>query len=64
MSQDNFSHLTDEQLQQKTTEPTQAEIEAHMREGYKATRQARADLNEEWQIVDGEGWPDEVETPG
>lgn len=64
LSQSDRKHLHDEQLQQKTVELTQAEIEAQMCEGYKTTRQARAELNEEWQIVDGEGWPAEVETPG
>ena len=35
----------------------QAEIEAQMREGYLATRTDRSLLNEEWQAIDGEGWP-------
>lgn len=64
MSQLDRKHLHDEQLQQKSVEPTQAEIEAQMCEGYQATRQERAELNEEWQIVDGEGWPAGVETLG
>lgn len=52
-----LSQLINELLQQKAAELEQAEIEAQMREGYQATREDRAALNAEWQIVDGEGWP-------
>ncbi len=34
-----------------------AEIEAQMREGYLAVRNERQELNEEWQTIDGVGWP-------
>ena len=52
-----LSHLVNEMLQQKVAELEQAEIEAQMREGYLASRQDRAELNADWQNVDGEGWP-------
>ena len=35
----------------------QAEVEAQMREGYLAAREERQELNDEWQAVDGVGWP-------
>jgi len=31
---------------------------AAMREGYIATRDDRRDLSRDWEVVDGEGWPD------
>jgi len=52
-----LSQLVNEMLQQKVAELEQAEIEAQMREGYLASRQDRAELNADWQTVDGEGWP-------
>lgn len=52
-----FSQLLNDLLQQKAAELEQAEIERQMREGYLAVREDRKALNEEWQIVDGEGWP-------
>ena len=52
-----LSQLVNEMLQQKVAELEQAEIEAQMREGYLASRQDRAELNADWQNVDGEGWP-------
>lgn len=52
-----FSQLINDLLQQKAAELEQAEIERQMREGYLAVREDRKTLNEEWQIVDGEGWP-------
>lgn len=33
-------------------------IEEEMKEGYLATRQERADLNRDWEVVDLEGWPE------
>jgi hypothetical protein len=35
----------------------QAEVQAQMREGYLAVREERQELNEEWQAIDGVGWP-------
>ncbi|MBP6440507.1 MAG: hypothetical protein KA259_02780 [Caldilineaceae bacterium] len=52
-----LSHLVNEMLQQKVAELEQAEVEAQMREGYLVSRQDRAELNADWQNVDGEGWP-------
>jgi metal-responsive CopG/Arc/MetJ family transcriptional regulator len=52
-----LSQLVNDLLQQKAAELEQAEIERQMREGYLAVREDRKALNEEWQIVDGEGWP-------
>lgn len=33
-------------------------LEQEMIEGYIATRDERRELNRDWQIVDGESWPD------
>ena len=52
-----LSKFVNQLLVERVDELEQAEIEAQMREGYLATRQERQELNEEWQIVDGEGWP-------
>ena len=52
-----LSQLINDLLQQKVAELEKAEIESQMREGYLASRPDRAALNAEWQIIDGEGWP-------
>ena len=52
-----LSQLVNDLLAERVTELEQAELEAQMREGYIATRQDRQELNIDWQIVDGEGWP-------
>ena len=52
-----LSQLVNELLRQRVAELEQAEIETQMREGYLASRRDRAELNADWQNVDGEGWP-------
>ena len=52
-----LSQLVNDLLQQKVTELERAEIEAQMVEGYLAVREERVALNEDWQRLDGEGWP-------
>jgi hypothetical protein len=52
-----LSQLLNDLLAQRIAELEQAELEAQMREGYIATREDRRALNEDWQVVDGEGWP-------
>ncbi len=52
-----LSQLINDLLQQKAAELEEAEIAAQMREGYLATNQDRIALNEDWQGIDGEGWP-------
>lgn len=52
-----LSQLINDLLEQKVVELEQAEIERQMREGYLAVREDRKALNEEWQSIDGEGWP-------
>ncbi len=34
------------------------DIETAMKEGYLTTKKDRAILNQEWQVVDTEGWPE------
>lgn len=45
-----LSQLINELLQQKVVELEQAETEQQMYEGYLASRQDRAALNEDWQL--------------
>lgn len=52
-----MSKLINELLAERAIQLEEAEIEAQMREGYLATRQEREELNEDWQVVDMEGWP-------
>lgn len=52
-----LSQLINDLLSERVAEIEQSELEAQMREGYIATRQEREELNADWQIVDGEGWP-------
>jgi hypothetical protein len=52
-----LSQLVNDLLAERVAELEQAELEAQMREGYIATRQDRQELNADWQIIDGEGWP-------
>jgi hypothetical protein len=52
-----LSQLLNDLLAERLAQLEKAEIEAQMREGYIATRQERQELNADWQIVDGEGWP-------
>lgn len=56
MPQRGISQFVNELLQQRVAELERAEIELQMREGYLATHEDRAVLNEEWQRIDGEGW--------
>lgn len=52
-----LSQLLNELLAERVAQPERAEIEAQMREGYLAVRDERQMLNDDWQAVDGEGWP-------
>jgi hypothetical protein len=45
--------LEREQLEQAVRE----QLEQAMKEGYLATRGERADVSEDWAVVDTEGWP-------
>ncbi len=52
-----LSQFINELLSERLDQLEQAEIDAQMREGYIATRPERQELNADWQVVDGEGWP-------
>ena len=52
-----LSQFVNEILLERIAQFEQAEIEAQMREGYLATRQERQEINADWRVVDGEGWP-------
>ena len=52
-----LSQFINDLLSERLDELERAEVEAQMRDGYLAVRQERHTLNEDWQSVDGEGWP-------
>ena len=52
-----LSQLLNELLTERLAQLEREEIEAQMREGYLAVRDERQGLNEDWQTIDGEGWP-------
>ncbi len=52
-----LSKLVNELLAERVVQLEEAEIKAQMREGYLATREERQELNDDWQVVDMEGWP-------
>jgi hypothetical protein len=53
-----FSRLVNEALAARVDALERERVEAAMREGYLATRDDRRDLNQDWEIVDVEGWPE------
>ena len=52
-----LSRLVSELLDERVRQLEQVEIETAMRNGYLATNGERRELNADWQVVDGEGWP-------
>ena len=52
-----LNQLVSELLDERVRQIEQVEIETAMRNGYLATKSERRDLNADWQVVDGEGWP-------
>jgi hypothetical protein len=52
-----LSRLVNDLLAERVAQLEQAELEAQMHQGYIASHQDRQELNADWQIVDGEGWP-------
>ncbi len=52
-----LSSLVNDLLDEKVQQLEQAEIDEAMREGYLATRSERRELNADWEVLDGEGWP-------
>jgi hypothetical protein len=53
-----LSRFINETLTEKIELIERQQIEAAMKEGYLATRQDRATVDEDWQVVDTEGWPE------
>jgi Arc/MetJ family transcription regulator len=53
-----FSRLVNEALEAHVDALERERVEAAMREGYLATREDRRELNQDWEAVDGEGWPE------
>jgi hypothetical protein len=53
-----LSRFINQALDEKASALERQQIEAAMKEGYIATRADRAALNEDWGVVDVEGWPE------
>ncbi|MEZ4769716.1 MAG: hypothetical protein R2844_14955 [Caldilineales bacterium] len=58
VSLDDLSQLVSELLEERVRRLEQAETDAAMRDGYLAVRSERQVLQLDWQVVDGEGWPE------
>ena len=52
-----LSRLVSELLDERVRQLEQVEMETAMLNGYLATNSERRDLNADWQVVDGQGWP-------
>ena len=52
-----FNQFVNEALASRVDTLERERIEREMIEGYLATREDREELNRDWEIVDGEGWP-------
>ena len=55
---DDLSQLASELLEERVRQLEQAKTNTAMRDGYLATRRYRQVLQLDWQVVDGEGWPE------
>jgi hypothetical protein len=53
-----LSRFINETLAEKLDALEREQVEAAMREGYIATREERAALNQDWAVVDTESWPE------
>lgn len=53
-----MSQFINEILWEKIQQLEKRDIEAAMKEGYLTAKKDRAILNQEWQVVDIEGWPE------
>jgi len=53
-----MSQFVNEILWEKIQQLENRDIKTAMKEGYLATKEDRAILNQEWQTVDVEGWPE------
>jgi hypothetical protein len=53
-----LSRFVNDTLAEKLDTLEQQQTETAMREGYIATRADRAALNEDWAVLDTEGWPE------
>ena len=53
-----LSQLINDPLSERVVRLEQTKFAADLREGYRATREARHALNADWQAVDADAWPD------
>jgi hypothetical protein len=52
-----FNQFVNEALAARADAFERERLEREMMEGYIATREDRRELNRDWEVVDGEGWP-------
>ena len=52
-----LNRFINQTLAEKVDAVERERLEAEMKEGYLAQRAERAEMNDEWGVVDGEGWP-------
>ncbi|MCC7262345.1 MAG: hypothetical protein IT369_07480 [Candidatus Latescibacteria bacterium] len=53
-----MSQFINQAIAEKLNHLEQTDLESAMRAGYLAVRKDRAQLNKDWEAVDGEGWPE------
>ena len=53
-----MSQFINQAIAEKLNHLEQADLKATMKAGYLAARKDRAQLNQGWAAVDGEGWPE------
>ena len=53
-----FNQFVNEALAARADEIERERIQHDMMEGYIATREDRRELNRDWGVIDGEGWPE------
>jgi Arc/MetJ family transcription regulator len=53
-----FNQFVNEALAARADAIEREHLDREMMEGYLATRDDRAELNRDWEIIDGEGWPE------
>lgn len=53
-----INRFVNQAIAEKLDTEERVRLEKNMQEGYIATRQVRAELNDEWAVTDVEGWPE------
>jgi hypothetical protein len=53
-----FNQFVNEALAARADAIERESFEREMMEGYIASREERRELNRDWEVIDGEGWPE------